>query len=171
MSFGLCTAAQMFQRFLREVLRGLDCPYSYIYDIMVALLNEHQHEDDLRRVLERPNAHGLLINTAKSTFGESEVQFLGHSVSSERINPTASEVQDILNCSKPTNAKALRRFLKMLNFYRRFIPKAAELKSFFSKLQERARQCSIVYTPGYVTTEDTEWLATYCIFVSKTQPA
>jgi len=43
MSFGLRNAAQTFQRFIDEVLRGLDFCYAYINDILVASTSEREH--------------------------------------------------------------------------------------------------------------------------------
>ena len=77
MSFGLRNAAQTFQRFLDEVLRGLDSVYNYIDDIMIASENEEIHEKELREVFRRLDAHGLVINSAKSVFGESRSTIFG----------------------------------------------------------------------------------------------
>jgi hypothetical protein len=43
MSFGLRNAAQTFQRFIDEVLRGLDFCYAYIDDVLVASTSEEEH--------------------------------------------------------------------------------------------------------------------------------
>ncbi|KAA5642272.1 RNA-directed DNA polymerase, partial [Pseudomonas aeruginosa] len=40
MSFGLCNAAQTFQRFMDEILRDLDFCYPYIDDILIGSQNE-----------------------------------------------------------------------------------------------------------------------------------
>lgn len=43
MSFGLRNAAQTFQRFMDEILRGLDWCYVYIDDILVASQSQEDH--------------------------------------------------------------------------------------------------------------------------------
>ena len=43
MPFGLKNAAQTFQRFINEVLSGLDFAYAYIDDVLVASNNEDDH--------------------------------------------------------------------------------------------------------------------------------
>lgn len=48
MPFGLRNAAQTFQRFINEVLHGLDFCYAYIDDILVASKSEQEHEKHLR---------------------------------------------------------------------------------------------------------------------------
>jgi Reverse transcriptase (RNA-dependent DNA polymerase) len=50
MPFGLRNAAQSFQMFIDETLRGLDFCYAYMDDILVASSDEKQHEEQSLRV-------------------------------------------------------------------------------------------------------------------------
>lgn len=129
MSFGLRNAAQTFQRFLDEVLRDLDFVYVYIDDIMIASETEEEHEEHLRLVFERLEKYGLVINVTKSVFGVDEIEFLGYTVNSTGVKPPVSKVQDISNYKQPQTVKSLRRFLGMINFYRRFLSNAADLQA------------------------------------------
>lgn len=125
MTFGLCNAAQTFQRFIDEVLRDLDFCYAYIDDILIVSDNEDQHLSHLRQLFDRLSSNGVLINSSKCVLGSTKVKFLGFEVSGEGIKPLPDKVQAIMDFPKPTTAKDLRRFLGMLNFYRRFLPNAA----------------------------------------------
>lgn len=129
MAFGLRNAGQTFQRFIDEVLLGLDFCYAYIDDILVASSSEEKHRQHLRILFERLRKYGVIINPAKCTFGVSEVSFLGYSVSKEGTRPLPERVQAISQFPAPTTAEQLRRFLGTVNFYRRFIPKAAASQS------------------------------------------
>ncbi|GBM57126.1 Retrovirus-related Pol polyprotein from transposon opus [Araneus ventricosus] len=51
MTFGLRNAAQSFQRYIDQVLLGLDC-YAYLDDILVASEDEEKHKIDLERVFQ-----------------------------------------------------------------------------------------------------------------------
>lgn len=126
MTFGLCNAAQTFQRFMHEVLEGLDFVFSYLDDIFVASENETQHEQHLRILFERLSAYGLCVNTEKCVFGKTEIKFLGHIVTADGIKPTQEKVDAIKTFPQPTVAKQLKRFIAMINFYRRFLPHAVE---------------------------------------------
>ncbi|XP_063635186.1 uncharacterized protein LOC134805926 [Cydia splendana] len=129
MTFGLRNAAQTFQRFLDEVLKGLDFCFGYIDDIIVYSESETQHQQHLRQLFRRLQDFGMLINTAKCVFGQSKVTFLGHAVSAQGISPLESKVQAVQEFPVPRNTKELRRFLGMMNFYRRFIPGAAAIQA------------------------------------------
>ena len=71
--FGLKNAAQAFQRLMDTVLRGLDCTFVYIDDILVASHSKAEHMVHLRQVLERLQQQGLVINLAKCQFGRHEL--------------------------------------------------------------------------------------------------
>ncbi len=53
MPFGLRNAAQTFQRFMDQVLRGLPFAYGYIDDILIASANSEEHIQHLKAVFER----------------------------------------------------------------------------------------------------------------------
>jgi RNase H-like domain found in reverse transcriptase len=56
-----------------------------------------------------------------------EVEFLGHLVSSSGVRPLSSHVEAIREFPRPSTVKELQKFLGLLNFYRRFVPCAAQL--------------------------------------------
>jgi cytoskeleton-associated protein 5 len=67
MSFGFQNVAQSFQRFIDEVLRGLNFCCSYIDDILVASVSGEEHITYLQIIFERLREYSLVINP-KNTF-------------------------------------------------------------------------------------------------------
>ncbi len=53
----------------------------------------------------------------KCVFAVSELDFLGHHISTAGVPPFWDNVQVILDFPKPTDCKAMQRFLGMINFY------------------------------------------------------
>lgn len=127
MPFGLRNAAQTFQRFIDEVIRGLPFCFAYLDDLLIASANPDEHKVHLEQVFGRLHDHGIVINTDKCQFGATELEFLGHKINSQGIKPLPEKVQVILDCPPPTTKRALRRFLGLVNFYRRFVPQCAVL--------------------------------------------
>ena len=125
MPFGLCNAGQTFQRTMHTVLRNLPRVYVYIDDVLIASRNKQEHLDDLQEVFRRLQEHGLLIRPDKCDFGRDEITFLGYNISSQGIQPLPDRVQAILEYPLPETAKKLQKFLGMINFYHRFIPRAS----------------------------------------------
>lgn len=129
MPFGLRNAAQIFQRFIDTVLRGLDFTYRYLDDILIASASEEEHVEHLRQVLERLASYGLAVNPAKCVFGQPEVDYVGYTISSHGTTPPPARVQAIADYKKPQSIAELRRFLGVMNFYRRFVKSAAQLQA------------------------------------------
>lgn len=130
MTFGLRNAAQTFQRFIDEVLTGLDdfC-FGYLDDILVFSQSAELHKQHLTQLFQRLREYGVLLNAPKCEWGKSDMTFLGYRVSATGTQPLESKVQAIQEYPVPKTIKELRRFLGMLNFYRRFVPNAAKLQA------------------------------------------
>ena len=110
MPFGLRNAAQTFQRFMDQVLRGIEFCYVYIDDVLVASSTPEEHKAHLRMVFQRFEQFGIIINPTKCLLGVSELHFLGHHVT-----------QQIREFPLPTTLRQLREFLGLVSFYHRFI--------------------------------------------------
>lgn len=129
MTFGLRNAAQTFQRFVDEVLLGLDFCFGYLDDILVFSSSPEVHQQHLRQLFQRLKDYGILINTSKCKFGLSEITFLGYQVSAAGTKPLDAKVAAIQDFKPPETVKELQRFLGMINYYRRFIPNAAQIQA------------------------------------------
>ncbi|UYV83387.1 K02A2.6-like [Cordylochernes scorpioides] len=115
MSFGLRNAPATFQRFIREVLRGLDFTFPYLDDILVASETHEEHETHLKLVLEKLQNYGLRINIAKSILRVDQLEFLGHWITNGGSQPLPSKVQTILDYKLPTTKRELRTFLEYMH--------------------------------------------------------
>jgi hypothetical protein len=118
MSFGLYNAAQTFQRFMDDILRGLDFCFAYLDDILVFSRSLEEHKKRLWTLFDRLQRYRILINPAKCVFRAPEVTFLGYKVSAEGSQPLEERVTHLQEFQPPKTASQLRRFLGMLNFYR-----------------------------------------------------
>ena len=125
--FGLQNAAQTFQRFMDQVLRGVTSAYAYIDDVLIASSTPEQHLNDLRTVFERLAAHGIIINPNKCVFRVSELDFLGHHIDKRGITPLPEKVQAVRDFPQPQSQRQLRQFIGLVNFYHRFLPHCAQL--------------------------------------------
>ncbi|UYV81705.1 hypothetical protein LAZ67_20002057 [Cordylochernes scorpioides] len=147
MTFGLCNAAQTFQRLINEVIQGLDFAYAYIDDVLIASDSENQHVSHLQQLFGRLRDYGLTINETKCTFGQPSVKFLGFIITNAGISPDPQRVQAIKDISIPDTGGKLRRFLGMLNFYRRCLPNAASTQAPLHAMVEGRKNASCQWTP------------------------
>ena len=123
--FGLKNAGQDFQRLMDAILG--DIPYCFVYidDILVASSTPKEHLKHLNIIFKILEDNGLVINRAKCVLGKSELDFLGYHVDSTGISPLPDRIEAIRAAQTPTTIKELQRFLGLINYYRRFIPRAA----------------------------------------------
>ena len=126
MPYGLKNAAQTFQHFIDEVLRGLYFSYAYIDDALVASSSTEEHIQHLWMVLECFKQYGLLIKPSKYVLGVTSLESLGHQVSSEGITPLEEKVKAILDFLLPSTRKKLHQFLGPIKFYHHFIRSCAK---------------------------------------------
>lgn len=129
MTFGLRNAGQTFQRFIDEVTQGLDFTYSYVDDILVFSRNAEQHAEHLRTLFQRLQDYGVVVNPSKCHLGADRLVFLGYHISAEGTRPPPERIQALQDFPLPKTIQGLRRFLGMINYYRRFLPHAAELQA------------------------------------------
>ncbi|GFS98765.1 retrovirus-related Pol polyprotein from transposon opus [Trichonephila clavipes] len=140
MSFGLRNAPSTFQRFITEVLYGLDFVFPYLDDVLVASSTEEEHSEHLKMVFERFQQYGLRINVSKSVMGAAQVEYLGFLITAEGSRPLPEKVQVILSYKLPETIHDLRTFLAMINFYRRYLKDAAKTQAPLHELLKGAKK-------------------------------
>ena len=148
MPFGLRNAAQTFQRFMDQVLRGVPSAYVYIDDVLIASPTPEQHLEDLRTVFQRLTVNGIVINPNKCLFGVHALDFLGHHIDRHGITPLPDKVQAVRDFPQPQSQRQLRRFIGLVNFYHRFLPHCADLMSPLHALlpKGKTKSQSIIWT-------------------------
>ena len=127
MPFGLKNAGQTFQRMMDEILCDLDYLFVYMDDVLVASRSMEEHTEHFRELFRRLAAHDLVVSPAKCQFGQTTIEFLGHTVTKDGVEPLPEKVAVISQFPAPSTQDGLRRFLGMINFYNRFIPNGAKI--------------------------------------------
>ncbi|XP_015929654.3 uncharacterized protein [Parasteatoda tepidariorum] len=129
MSFGLRNAPSTFQRFINEVLCGLDFVFPYLDNILVASRNKEEHQSHLKQLFDKLDKYGLRINISKSVIAVEKLEFLGYEISSEGSKPLSQKVEAIHNYKLPETIRELRTFPGLINYYRRYIKDAAKTQA------------------------------------------
>ena len=75
MPFGLQNAAQTFQRFIDQVLRGLSVSYAYIDDVLITSQTPEDHKTHLRMVFQWFSDLGIVVNHYKCVLSVHELHF------------------------------------------------------------------------------------------------
>ena len=123
MPFGIHSASEIFQREVTKIISGINGVANSQDDIIVWGDTVESHDQRLTEVLHRVREHGLKLNESKCQFRTNQLTFLGHIVSSEGIKPDPKKISAITNMPTPTNKQELQRFMGMVNYLAKFIPK------------------------------------------------
>jgi hypothetical protein len=84
--------------------------------------------------LHRCAQHHLRLNPAKCKIGDGEIKYLGYIISASGLRPDPVKVEALQSIEPPTNAKDVRIFLGLINYYRSFVPYCAEWSAPLSAL-------------------------------------
>ena len=154
MPFGLTNAPATFQSYINEALGDLldvIC-VAYLDDILIYSKNAADHEDDVRKVLDRLRQHRLFVKQSKCAFSTKEVEFLGFIVSTAGIKMDASRVRAIQEWPRPESYHDIQVFLGFTNFYRGFVQHysriTAPISDLLKGMQKGKKTGEFVWTDG-----------------------
>lgn len=128
--FGLVNSPATLSRLMDQVLGyGELEPNVFVYldDIVIASNTFEEHLRRLQDVARRLHDANLSVNMEKSKFCVSELPYLGFILSEGGVRPNPEKVESIVNFERPSSVRSLRRFLGMINYYRRFIDGFSEM--------------------------------------------
>merc|ERR1712026_127309 len=127
MPFGLKNAGATFQRLMDSIFGDLDYVFIYLDDILISSGTAAEHDRPLQEVFRRLSQAGLAINETKSEFYKEQLEFLGHVISSSGIRLSPKHTAAVRDYPQPRSKEDVSKFLGLLNFFRSFLPAAAEM--------------------------------------------
>ena len=129
MPFGLCNAPATFQRLMNNIFQEFVGIFLLIYidDIIIFSKSAEEHFANIKATLEQIINVNIRLNPKKCKFFMEKVNFLGHTVSIDGIEPDPSKVIALKAIPIPKSVKQTQAFLGLANFYRRFIKNFASI--------------------------------------------
>jgi hypothetical protein len=123
MPFELCNAPATFQALMNDVLRSFLRRFVLVFfdDILIYSKSWADHLCHLRGVLSELRRHVLFVKHSKCEFGVTSVAYLGHTISAAGVAMDSTKVQAIRDWPVPRSARAVRGFLGLAGYYRKFI--------------------------------------------------
>ena len=80
------------------------------------------------------------MKPAKCAFAQKKVDYLGFTLSAEGVCPNDGKVTAVTDFPRPVDAKSIRRFLGMVNFYRRHVKDMAAIARPLTALTRKNKQ-------------------------------
>ena len=97
------------------------CVLVYLDDVLVLSRTPEEHETHLRELLARLRQWKLYAKAAKCDFNKPELKFLGHIVGRDGLKVDPAKTAALRDMAPPTDVSALRSFLGLANYFRRFL--------------------------------------------------
>ncbi|XP_022680786.1 uncharacterized protein LOC111256682 [Setaria italica] len=123
MPFGLTNASATFQALMNTVLKLFLCRFVLVFfdDILIYSSSWTEHLQHVEMVLQQLQEHNLFAKQSKCFFGETLVAYLGHIISAAGVSMDSAKVAAVEAWPRPCSLRALRGFLGLTDYYRKFI--------------------------------------------------
>lgn len=122
---GLSSAPAEFQRSMEECLVGLrdEICLPYLDDNLVHSQTFENHINDLRKVLQRYQSHGVKLTARKCELFKNQVRFLGRMVTKDGHTMDPADIAPVqaLKQRTPTTIGDVRKLLGFISYYRNYL--------------------------------------------------
>nr|XP_051201983.1 uncharacterized protein LOC127315544 [Lolium perenne] len=123
MPFGLSNAPATFQALMNDVLSPYLHRFVLVFfdDILIYSASWAEHLQHVAIIFDELRAHRLHLKRSKCSFGTTSVAYLGHVISADGVAMDADKVAAVAAWPTPQSPRALRGFLGLAGYYRRYI--------------------------------------------------
>lgn len=121
MPMGLTNAPATFQRLMNDVLsQGLG-RYALVYvdDIIVYSKSIKEHHQHLKEFCLALREAKITLKRSKCKIGATHIEFLGHHVSGNGLQPQDAKIRKLDMLRDPTNVSEIKSLLGFAGYYRR----------------------------------------------------
>ena len=125
--FGLSQTPAYFQRLMNQVIKGLPFAFVYLDDVLIHSPDVKTHLKHIRILFQRLRKADLKFKDSKCNYFKTHVEYLGHLVSGKGIKPLPEKLESVKRMPAPTTLKEIKQFLGLVGYYRKFIPRFADI--------------------------------------------
>lgn len=129
MPFGISSASEVWERTATDMFADIEGVEIVRDDILVTGSDQEEHDKILKQVLDRALERGLGLNRAKCKIAVDSVVYQGHIFSKQGVQIDPGKVEAITQFQTPECVDDVRRWLGMVNYVAKFIPKLSQKTS------------------------------------------
>jgi len=120
MPFGLTNAPSTFQSLMNEIFNKVTRKFVLVFFLIYSKTWD-EHLQHLLIVFKILRANRLYVRREKCSFAQEEVIYLGHIIGRQGVRMDPEKVSAMRDWPIPRSIKALRGFLGLTGYYRKFI--------------------------------------------------
>ena len=142
MLFELKNTLATFQRLINNMLREYldDFMITYLNDILIYSDDLEMHCSHVHKILEKLNKRTLYVKKSKSKFEAKKIEFLDYKIQSEQIKKNSKKTDTVRNWSSLKQVKKVQAFLRLMNYYQKFVPNYAKIAEPLTQLMHKNKK-------------------------------
>jgi len=140
MFFGMTNSLAIFQVMMNEILRDLINKEKFavfVDDVLVETKTEEKHDKIVKEILKRLEKNDLYVKPEKCVWKARKIGFLGVVIGPNGIEMEEEKMDGVLSWPEPKNVKDIRKFLGLVNYYRKFIKNFAQVARLMNMLTRK----------------------------------
>ena len=133
LAFGISASPEIFVQKVNEILEGLPGVYTIMDDTLIIGTGDtydeavQNHDKNFRGFMLRCREKNYKLNLSKLQFRLPSVSYHGHILSSDGLKADPSKVKAIKEMPCPKSKTDVKRFLGLVQYLSRFLPKLSEI--------------------------------------------
>lgn len=116
----------------------------FLDDILVYSNSLEAHKIRLSLLIEAFQEANFTLKRKKRRFGENQVEYLDHLITSEGVLPSGHNINKVKRFGKPINVEEVHSFLGLTGHYKKYVPNYAPV----AEPLTRSKKKKIVFTWG-----------------------
>ncbi|CAC5425304.1 unnamed protein product [Mytilus coruscus] len=127
--FGIKSIPEIFQRVMTEIMENIEGAEVIVADILIWGSTIQEHDERLKKVLDRAGQCNLKLSKSKCQFRKNEVEYVGHIISKDALKPDPEKVCAVQKMKKPENKKELQTFLGFITYLSKFLSNMSDVSA------------------------------------------
>ena len=132
--FGIKSAPEIYQKVMDTVIAGIPNTFVIMDDVIQAAETIEELYELSKMFLDRCQENNLTLNRSKCEFGLSELNYVGHVLTSEGVRADPEKVSSVQKMPAPKSKEDVKTFLGTVTYLSKFIPNLSQESAPLRKL-------------------------------------
>jgi len=113
---------------------------TYLDDILIYSDDLETHCSYVHKILKKLNKRVLYVKKSKSRFETKKIEFLDYVIQFKQIEKNSKKTNTVRNWPSSKQVKKVQAFLKLMNYYQKFVPNYAKIAELLTQLTHKNKK-------------------------------